>query len=576
MAPQFAVTRAGLLAATLAGLAAAIGTFCYPVDAPVGGELPNTLSVSVRAPRGGKVTADYDFGAGQNGSLRSSAELGRNDQFTRVTLPLPAGTIVSLQLGLPDGLPRASARNAQVLDSRGGLLRQFPDSDLRPDGALVMRTSLNLPTDPRRPGSAVGRERAVSVLLAAAELALLVAVWRRPQGAPRSAWLDRAAIGLAAAAILFSRRPSVFVAPQFWCEDGTIYFLGRSAGLHGLWAAQGNYIAFVPRTVAALAGLAPALYAPVIYAAAAVAVCLAAALKAASPRVGLPFPVLAGLAVVLVPNMDEITANLTNEQWFGAVILVLVCLSRPPADFPQAAGDTVALVLFGLTGPFVIFALPQLAWRAVRTRSAGAALLAALGAALSLLQYLEYRASQPAPLPAGLPHLVPFLGAAGYRTGGQLFGLMRSPLVADPVPLGIAGLALYASMWLLFPLRAGLGEIRPMLAWTALAIMVGGFLRYLGQANLFFEPVFVVRYFYVPLLFGAWLMLGGLAVPGPRRWLALLGLSAAIACNISSYRMAPYTDLDWPRYASAIERGEAVRVPINPPAWSFDSPGRRD
>jgi hypothetical protein len=576
MARNLAVTQGSLLAATLAGVAAAFGTLFYPVDAPVGGDLPNTFSVSVRAPRGGIVTLSYDFGAGLNGALSSSAELGPRDAFARVALPLPAGTIVFLRLSLPDGPPQAAARNAQILDSRGRLLRQFADSDLRPDGAIVLRTNLTLPTDPRNPEAVVRRERVAAVLLAAAELAALLAIWRRPRGTPLPAWLERAAIGLAAAAILFSRRPSVFVAPQFWCEDGTIYFLGRNAGVQGLWAAQGNYIALVPRTVAALAALAPALYAPILYAAAAVAVCLAAALKAASPRVGLPLPVFAGLAVVLVPNMDEITANLTNEQWFGAVILVLVCLSQPPADLLQAARDTAALVLFGLTGPFIIFALPLLAWRAARTRSAGAWMLAALGAALAVLQYFEYRTSQPAALPAKWPHLIPFLGAAGYRTGGQLFGLMRSPLIADPVPLGLAGLALYLAIWLLFPLRGRLGEIRPALAWIAFAVMAGGFLRYAHQANLFFEPVFVVRYFYVALLFGAWLMLGGLAVPGPRRWLALLGLCAAVACNLPSYRMAPYIDLDWPHYASAIERGEPVYVPINPPAWGFDSPGRLD
>jgi hypothetical protein len=275
----------------------------------------------------------------------------------------------------------------------------------------------------------------------------------------------------------------------------------------------------------------------------------------------LPFPALAGLAVVLVPNMDEITANVANAQWFGAAILVLVCLSRPPAGIGQTVRDAAALVIFGLTGPFIIFAVPLLLWRAVRTRSIPAWMLAALGAALVVLQYRAYSSSQPASLPNAMPPLVPFLAAAGYRTGGQLFGLMFPPLLANPIPWGIAGLALYGIVWFCFPLRTSAGDVRPALAWMALATIVGGFLRYLDHANLFFEQVFIARYFYLPLLFAAWLFLGGLATPGPRRWLAALGLAATIACNVSCHRMAPYIDLHWPHYAWAESRSKSRSTP---------------
>ncbi|MGD1031993.1 MAG: hypothetical protein ABSA05_12730 [Opitutaceae bacterium] len=575
MTQPIPATRICLLAATLAGLAAAFATFCRPVDAPEDGEFPNTLSLGVQAFQGGNVGVGFDFGAGFNPSLCRYVAVAASDRFKRVDLPLPAGTIVGLQLILPDGHPRTSARNVRVLDSQGRMLLEIADSDLRADGRIAMQTNLHLPTDPRRSGSIVRRERAVSAVLAVAELAVLIALWRRRDPVSIPGWLSRTAVGLAAVAILFSRRPSVFVAPQFWAEDGTVYFLGRTGGWHGLWETQGNYLALVPRATAAMANLAPVWYAPIFYLIVATAVCLATAMKAASPRVGLPFPALAGLAVVLVPNMDEITANVANAQWFGAAILVLVCLSRPPTGLGQAVRDTAALVIFGLTGPFIIFAVPLLLWRAVRTRSTPAWMLAALGAALVVLQYRAYGSSQPAPLPNSMPPLIPFLAAAGYRTGGQLFGLMRPPLLANPIPWGIAGLVLYGFVWLCFPLRTASGDVRPALAWMALAVIVGGFLRYLDHANLFFEQVFIARYFYLPLLFAAWLLLGGLATPGSRRWLAALGLAATIACNVSCYRMAPYIDLHWPHYAWAIGHGEPIQVPINPPAWSFSSPGSR-
>ena len=515
---------------------------------------------------------DSEYGAGWNESLCRYITLAPSDQFTRVSLPLPAGTIVLLRLILPVSKPATTARDARVLDSEGRILRQFVDSDLRADGRIALRTNLKLPTDPRRRGHVVRLERIAAILVGLAEGAILIAVWRRPKTTPFPTWLSRTVIGVAAAVILFSRRPDVFTAPQLWAEDGTIYFLGGTGGWPSLWESQGNYLAFLPRLTAVLSNFAPVFYAPILYETAAVAVCLAAVIKAASPRVGLPLPAFAGLAVVLVPNMDEITANITNAQWFGAVILVLVCISQPPTNLGQTARDVLALILFGLTGPFVIFAFPLLLWRAVRTYSKCAWMLTALGAVLVILQYRAYCASQSASMPGTIPSLPPFLAAFGFRTGGQFFALMRSPLFGNPIPWGLAGLVLYAPIWVSFPLRTVVGEIRPALAWMTVAIVSGGFLRYVDHVNLFFEQVFILRYFYLPLLFSTWLLLGGLATRGARRYLAAFALVAAVACNVPFYRMAPYVDLHWPHYASAIQRGQPIQVPINPPAWSFNFP----
>jgi hypothetical protein len=236
--------------------------------------------------------------------------------------------------------------------------------------------------------------------------------------------------------------------------------------------------------------------------------------------------------------------------------------------------DSAAVAVFGLTGPFILFALPLLLWRSVRTRNVAAWMTAVLGAVITGLQCRAYLASQPTHLPGAAPKLAEFLAAAGYRTGCQLFGLMSSPFLAHTTRWGIVGLALYALLWLLFPLRGMGGDLRPPLAWFSACLVAGGFLRYFGLPHLFFEPVYIARYFYVPLLVGIWLLISGFQSAGLRRWLATISVAAAIACNAGSFRMAPYIDLRWPYYASAIARGEAIQVPINPPPWIFENPGR--
>jgi hypothetical protein len=563
-----------LLAVTCFGLFAAIGTWFAPVDPPVAGVFPNhfvaTLPVGNAS---GTSRLYYDVGAGFNPLLSMPGTPAVSSPTSRISFPLPAGTIVGLRV--EPGANSARPTLAQIVDVRGRVLQTFETSDFRSEGRLALRRPLHLPGDPGHPAPVVRRERIIAALLALTEIGLLFFLWHSRFRRPLPRGLVAGSIVLAAACILFSRRPDVFAQPQFWSEDGTIYFSQRGDGWRGLIEPQANYLAILPRVTAFVANTAPVWYAPLIYCGVSIAVVLMAVLKAASPRVGLPLAPWAALMIVLVPGMDEITGNLTNAQWFGAVILVLVALSQPPKTWGEKISDLIAIALFGLTGPFVVAAGPIFVWRAVRSRERWTWIAAGLAAGAMAAELLTYRASSSGPLPQASASLLTFVGATGYRTGGQLFGMMPSPDFSDPVRWGIAGLLALVFIWCFFPLRAAQGSVRWALAWMATLVVVGGCVRYLAYAHFFFEPVFILRYFYLPVLFTGWILLAGLAQSGARRWIATLLLVLAAVRNTRSYRMAPYTDLHWPHYASAIQRGEPISVPINPPAWGFLSAGKR-
>jgi hypothetical protein len=302
--------------------------------------------------------------------------------------------------------------------------------------------------------------------------------------------------------------------------------------------------------------------------------CVLAALKAASPRVGLPLAPFAALAVLLVPTMDELLPSIANVHWFGAVILVLVAASQVPSSRWQAIGDAGLVVLFGLSGPFIVALSPVIVWRAVRTRSRAAWATAALAVVAACLQIAAYRQSTAGAGAVPLPSATTVLAALGYRTGGQMFGLAPSPLFANPLPWGIAGAALLVLIWLLFPLRARGRDLRPLLAWAALSAVAGGFMRYAGYAGQFFEPVFINRYFYEIIVFTLWILICALGTSGARRWFAAALLALVVACNAGRFRLPPFAELDWPHHALAIEQGKAVTVPINPQAWFVGVPAR--
>jgi hypothetical protein len=68
---------------------------------------------------------------------------------------------------------------------------------------------------------------------------------------------------------------------------------------------------------------------------------------------------------LLVPNSSEVNINVTNAQWHLAVLAVLIVLAAP-ATGGWRVFDVVVLVVFGLTGPFVVCLVPVVAlwyWR---------------------------------------------------------------------------------------------------------------------------------------------------------------------------------------------------------------------
>src|SRR5258705_12552214 len=67
--------------------------------------------------------------------------------------------------------------------------------------------------------------------------------------------------------LLVLRRPDAVTNPQFWAEDGVIFFFGQIAhtGLGALVVPYAGYLHIVPRLVAAFAALFPGSSTPLIF-----------------------------------------------------------------------------------------------------------------------------------------------------------------------------------------------------------------------------------------------------------------------------------------------------------------------
>jgi hypothetical protein len=186
------------------------------------------------------------------------------------------------------------------------------------------------------------------------------------------------------AGALYLRKPGVFARPQFWAEDGSVFYYQAVVDrAPAVFKPYGGYLHLVPRLTAALAAACDPLYAPTVFLAVSLLLTLGVAAACFSPRVDLPCRPLLALSLVLVPHTGEVFANLTNLQWILALGFLLLLLAEDARTPWQQCVDLGSVILLGLTGPFVVLWLPLFWWRFRRRRTSAAGILAGMATVLA-------------------------------------------------------------------------------------------------------------------------------------------------------------------------------------------------
>jgi len=177
-------------------------------------------------------------------------------------------------------------------------------------------------------------------------------------------------LGALLAALLLLRRPGSLLHPQFWAEDGTLFF--QEAFNQGFWPTilqpAAGYLHSFPRLVAGLSLLFPMEQAPLVFNLAAFVVQLIPALYLLSRRMARLIPsfsarAVAALLYIALPASWETHVNLTNSHWHLALMAVCILVALPATDPRVRALETSLVALFSLTGPFSILFLPLVAPR---------------------------------------------------------------------------------------------------------------------------------------------------------------------------------------------------------------------
>jgi hypothetical protein len=397
----------------------------------------------------------------------------------------------------------------------------------------------------------------------------------------------------ASVAVIILRRPDVVLNPQFWAEDGKIWFANAQnlGALQSFLLPQNGYLQTVSRLVAGIATLLPMRWAPLVFNLVAIMVQVLPVLLLNGDRGRALVPSVAARLVLSVlyiaqPYTTEVHANLTNAQWHLAVSAALVCCFDGWKSGRQVATDVILVVLFCLSGPFCILLLPCVAWLAYRRRDRRTMWLLAvilLGACIQLALAVPQMGISRAVAPLGATWQG-FLRIAGGQVvlAGLLGDAWRHVYLLPAWREGIAlplTAAIVGGGVLLRAVRSGGDAAISFMAFTLLvfiAALLSPQLSTTAQWVTWEVPHAGERYSFLPILgfYTALMCVAGRDRFPVSRALAIGMLVCVVLVALpASWKIRPFADLAYRQHVDAYAEArpdDVVRIPINPPGWFME------
>lgn len=387
-----------------------------------------------------------------------------------------------------------------------------------------------------------------------------------------------------AALLVISRRPDVVTHPQFFAEDGTVWFAEayRLTFLHSLLTPDAGYMQTFPRLVAALATAVPLLFAPALMNVIGIVVQVLPVNVLAAERSAvwgsLPLRLLMGFTYIALPNSRELDVVITNAQWHLALLACLLVLAAPPSTWKKRLFDGTVLLVSGLTGPFCIFLVPVAAVIWWVRRDKWGAVPVALTAVCAVIQIAVVYQADPvirsrAPLGASLRAVVEILSShvflaalLGYANYPAHLSLLALTVVA------IAGLAIIVYATLKAKWEYKLMIVFCMLVFAA--SLASPLVSKTEPQWLILKQAYGIRYWFFPMLAFAWSLLWCVQYGGSKVMRGSAGflLILMVAGMAKDWEYPAFPDHNFSQSAKKFERlrpGEAMTFPLYPDGWSM-------
>ncbi|MFZ1137255.1 MAG: hypothetical protein WAN69_20070 [Candidatus Korobacteraceae bacterium] len=403
-------------------------------------------------------------------------------------------------------------------------------------------------------------------------------------------WRDRRFILLSfvlIVAAIISRRPDALFNPQFWAEDGAVWFTDayNTGVIHALSLPIGGDFQTFPRLAVAIAMMFPLHLAPMV------TNLLAIFIQALPPVFLLTerfaylgsrrIRLLMSFLLLAVPTSFEVHANVSNSMTFLALLAFLVLIAEPPQTKAWRTFDIVVVCLSGATGPFSVFLLPiaiLMFWFRRRRWTGVLLVIEACAATVQGLTILRTAAILRSPAPLGATPMLLFRVVGGQVIVSPLLGM--DFLVVHPGAANAICCVAFAcaSVLLVYVfLRAPL-ELRLLMVFS-ISLLAAALRK--PQVSLT-QPQWQVmtlpgcggRYWLIPVASFLWIYVWmlGRARPALVRAVGALAVAAALCTGVAYWRYQPFVNFDFPKYAYEFQRvpaGQDFAIPINPAGWKM-------
>lgn len=377
--------------------------------------------------------------------------------------------------------------------------------------------------------------------------------------------------------IMFIRKTDSIIHPQFWAEDGTVFFLQQyNQGVSALFEPYAGYLHVVPRLIALFSdSFFPYSAAPYVYNYSSLFLTLLVIANIFSSRLIMNNKFLLVLSVVLVPHYrNQVFLNITNLQWILAILIIVTLLKEQPHPkygnvHVQRIVDFTVIICCGLTGPFIIFLLPFFVWKCFRARNYHSYSIVMAVIAVASIQLLFI--INDVPLSSGaVAQNYEYARVVGQKLFGNLFLGISIPYEINAYFL--CSLLLFLIVFIAY-LSVDYDKNRSFVIVVLLGFFFAILLATLNKFKLnpggIIPPGAGPRYFYLPYVMIVWSLI--ICLDQKKIWKSILVKLLLIVILISSlaseFHSNPFIDYDWQSYSKLIGKEQNLTIPINPKGW---------
>jgi hypothetical protein len=375
---------------------------------------------------------------------------------------------------------------------------------------------------------------------------------------------------LACVAILFFRKSDAFTRPQFWAEDGAVFFSdARNEGWRSLVKPYRGSVYLAQRLVSLAGNWIPVRYVPHFYNLAALLATLGVVTFVLCSRTSFRSKALLGVAVVAAPHTGEVFMNLTNVGWILALAMVIFIVSEDARTIRRALIEGVALAVLCLTGPFVLMFAPFFVLRAILKRSPYSWMMGAIAIVCSGIALFNVSADRiGGHVNFSDPNWMGFFG--NHVSGLLILGRDLTDRIPNSKTLAGAS-ALILGILLYLAVRSRDRDCLVFLG-AAVAVVATTAYAFRGGPNMSINSMCAPigdRYSYIPTVCLVWALL--LILERRGRAAPAAGLLLVLVCLSSTTMLkgSPLPDLHWAEASKGIGGPVPCHVPINPEPWAI-------